>query len=224
MWDSTQHGCHMAFDMFDATFGPGDGTHGTMEEDRPIMQAPASFKLPDGIKPQRRVVAIDTKPGHSKIVSDGPSPDVRLDPARPGFALHRLWVAEKHPAPMVTETLHLPEVMVPPKDGAVLYTLTVPPDASSKADAAAAKAWYDSVGAGSIATCGSIAGHPYSHKSDTVDFLMVTEGEIVLVLDSGQEAVLKAGQIGVVRGGNHAIANRSGSAAVVTVASPAARA
>jgi uncharacterized cupin superfamily protein len=225
LWDSQKMGCHMAFDMFSADFGPGDGTHGVMEKEVPTLQPKAGFTLPSGVRPQRRIVTIDDRPGHSKIVSDGPSPDVRLDVARPGFALHRLWVAETHPAPMVTETLQRPEVLVPPPTGAVLYTLTVPPDASwkDKATVETARAWYDSVGAGAIATCGSIAGHPYSHKSNTVDFLVVTAGEIVLVLDSGDEATIKAGEVGVVRGGNHAIANRSGSPAVVAVASHAAR-
>jgi uncharacterized cupin superfamily protein len=225
LWDSQKMGCHMAFDMFSAKFGPGDGTHGTVDKEVPMMSAPAGFRLPAGVSPQRRIVTIDDQPGHSKIVSDGPSPDVRFDEARPGFALHRLWVAETHPAPMVTETLQRPEVMIPPPTGAVLYTLTVPPDASWKdsADVEAARAWYRSVGAESIATCGSIEGHPYSQRSNTVDFLIVTAGEIVLVLDSGDEAILKAGEIGVVRGGNHAISNRTGAPAVVSVASHAAR-
>jgi uncharacterized cupin superfamily protein len=83
---------------------------------------------------------------------------------------------------------------------------------------AQAQAWYASIGAQAVATCGSLPGHPYSQRSRTVDFLVVTEGEITLVLDTGH-TTLKAGEIGVVRGGNHAIANRSGRPAVVAVAS-----
>jgi uncharacterized cupin superfamily protein len=60
--------------------------------------------------------------------------------------------------------------------------------------------------------------HPYSQKSNTVDFLVVTEGEITLVLEQG-EATLKAGEMGVVRGGNHAFSNRSGRPAVVAISS-----
>ena len=78
-------------------------------------------------------------------------------------------------------------------------------------------AFYASLGASSIATCGSIPGHPYSHRSNTVDFLIVTEGEVTLVLDTG-ETTLRAGEIGVVRGGNHALANRTGRPAVVAIA------
>jgi uncharacterized cupin superfamily protein len=60
--------------------------------------------------------------------------------------------------------------------------------------------------------------HPYSQKSNTVDFLVVTEGEITLVLEQG-EAILKAGEIGVVRGGNHAFSNRTNKPAVVAISS-----
>lgn len=220
LWDSSAKGCHMAFDMFSADFGPGDGSHGLMTENVPTLQPRPGFQLPAGIKPQRRIVTIDHEPGRSRIVSDAASPDVRLDVARPGFALQRMWVAAKHPAPMVTETLQMPHVLIPPPTGTVLNVFNVPPDESwqGKAGVAEAKAWYESIGASSIATCGSISGHPYSHRAKTVDFLVVTEGEITLVLDTG-ETRLKAGEIGVVRGGNHAIANKSGKPAMVAISS-----
>jgi hypothetical protein len=118
----------MAFDMFSADFGTGDGNHGLMEENVPTVQPKAGFRLPDGIRPQRRIVTIDHEPGRSRIVSDAASPDVRLDPALPGFALQRMWVAAKHPALMVTETLQLPHVLIPPPTGTVLNVFNVPPD------------------------------------------------------------------------------------------------
>jgi uncharacterized cupin superfamily protein len=220
LWDSQAKGCHMAFDMVSAQFsGEPDGNHGLQEKDVPVMRAPEGKLLPAGVKPQRRIVTIDREPGQSVIVSDGPSPDVRLDPARPGFALHRVWVIETHPAPIVPESLQLPNVLVPPSKGTVLNVLTLPPDASwqGKAGVEQAKAFYASVGASSIATCGSIASNPYSQKADTVEFLVVTEGEITLVLDTG-ETTLKAGEIGVVRGGNRALSNRTGKPAVVAIA------
>ncbi|HLI20105.1 MAG TPA: cupin domain-containing protein [Stellaceae bacterium] len=50
------------------------------------------------------------------------------------------------------------------------------------------------------------------HRTDTVDYAIVLEGEIVAVLDD-EETVLKAGDILVQRGTNHAWANRSGKPA-----------
>jgi quercetin dioxygenase-like cupin family protein len=52
----------------------------------------------------------------------------------------------------------------------------------------------------------------------TLDFCFVTEGEIVLVLDT-QEVELKAGDIVVQRGTRHAWSNRSSRPAVVAIAS-----
>ena len=220
LWDSSRVGCHMAFDMISAEFGPGDGSHGLQQEDVPVLPPQPGRAVPPGVKPQRRIVTIDREPGKSVIVADTPSPDVRTDPARSGFALQRMWVVAGHPAPIVPETLQLPNVLVPPPRGTVLNVLTFPPDASwkGKAGVEQAKSFYAALGESSIATCGTIPDHPYSQKSNTVDFLVVTEGEITLVLEQG-EATLKAGEIGVVRGGNHAFSNRSSKPAVVVISS-----
>jgi len=40
----------------------------------------------------RRIVTIDDAGGKSVAIHDGPTPDMRTDPARPGFAAMRIWV------------------------------------------------------------------------------------------------------------------------------------
>jgi len=50
--------------------------------------------------------------------------------------------------------------------------------------------------------------HPYMQKTRTLDFCLVLEGEITLVLDTA-EVHLKAGDTVVQRGTNHAWSNRS---------------
>ena len=55
-------------------------------------------------------------------------------------------------------------------------------------------------------------------KMRTLDFVIVQEGEIVLVLDT-QEVVLKAGDFVVQRGTRHAWSNRSAKPAVLAIAS-----
>lgn len=55
----------------------------------------------------------------------------------------------------------------------------------------------------------------YWHATDTIDYIVVLEGEIVLMLDEG-EARLKAGDFVVDRGVNHAWRN-DGPARAVTV-------
>jgi quercetin dioxygenase-like cupin family protein len=51
-----------------------------------------------------------------------------------------------------------------------------------------------------------------------MDFVIVQEGEAVLVLDT-QEVTLKKGDFIIVRGQNHAWSNRSGKPAVLAIAS-----
>jgi len=53
-------------------------------------------------------------------------------------------------------------------------------------------------------------------KTRTVDFCCILEGEITLVLDT-QEVHMKAGEVAVLRGANHAWSNRSLQPARVSV-------
>ncbi|MEA3063582.1 MAG: hypothetical protein QOJ27_10 [Sphingomonadales bacterium] len=46
------------------------------------------------------------------------------------------------------------------------------------------------------------------HRTETIDYGIVLEGELVLILDSG-ETLVRAGDVIVQRGTNHAWANRS---------------
>lgn len=54
--------------------------------------------------------------------------------------------------------------------------------------------------------------HPGMHKTQTVDYAILLEGEIVALLDEG-EKVMRAGDVLVQRGTMHAGANRSGRTA-----------
>ena len=218
LWDSSKMGCMMAFDMFDAEFV--DGPAGTAQGNDTPMRPPENQKLAPGVKPQRRVVAIDREAGKSSLVGDTASPDVRTDPARPGFALHRMWVVDSCPAKIVFETLHLPHVLIPPAKGSVLNVFTFPPDSDwkGKIGQREVQAYFQSVGAPGASTYSADAPHPYMQKTRTLDLCIVLEGEIVLVLDT-QEVVVKQGEFVVNRGSNHAWSNRSGKPAVVAIAS-----
>ncbi|MEI7530433.1 MAG: hypothetical protein WCK52_00730 [Betaproteobacteria bacterium] len=218
LWDSSRIGCLMAFEMISTKFDAAG--HGIQEADPPVMLANPQQVLPEGVKPQRRIITIDKVPGKSTLVADSFSPVVIADPARPGFAIQRMWVIDSHPAKIVPETLHLPNILIPPKQGTVLNVFTFPPDSNwqGKVDKQAVEAFYKSVDAPHISTFGSMANHPYSQNSNTVDFCLVTEGEITLILDTKEIKLLK-GEIAVIRGGNHAWCNRSNYPAVVSISS-----
>ena len=63
-------------------------------------------------------------------------------------------------------------------------------------------------GSPGASTYSAQAPHPYMQKARTLEFGLVLEGEITLVLDT-EEVNLKAGDVVVQRGANHAWSNRS---------------
>lgn len=217
-WSSPRLDCCMAFDMNDALFV--DGADGVGQGSDPVVEPPADFELPDGVKPARRIVTIDREPGKSSLIADGPAPDVKIDPARPGYASARLWVIDSTPAKIVYETLHLPHTIEPPPRGALCRVVTTPPDAGwqGKVGADEVAAFFAAMGSPASSTYSADAPHPYMQKTESMDFCFIIEGEIVLVLDTA-EVALKAGDMVVNRGTNHAFSNRSDKPCVMAVTS-----
>ena len=184
-WSSrNEAGGRVAFDMIAARFV--DGPVGLAQGNDKIMRADPNRKYPPGVKPVRRIVVMDREPGKSCVVSDGPTPDIRFDPARPGYASQRLWVTDGTPAKIVLETLHLPHTIAPPANGSVMRVDTFPPDAvwQGKVGAPEVQAYFRSMGSPGASTYSPQAPHPYMQKTRSVDFCIVQGGRIVLVLDT----------------------------------------
>jgi mannose-6-phosphate isomerase-like protein (cupin superfamily) len=178
--------------------------------------------MSDAVKPVRRIVTVDDEDGSSVAIADGPSPDVRADPARPGYAATRIWVTDATPARIggVRETLDAPHTIEPPPGGSVCRIVTFPPDASfrSKVTARDVENFFASMGSPQASTHAPDAPHPYMQKTRTLDFCLVLEGSITLVLDT-EEVQLNAGDTVVQRGTNHAWSNRSDQPCVIAFSS-----
>ncbi len=217
-WRWTRPDTHglMAFDFVAARF---DNIH-LGEPPKPVPM-PA---LPEGVKPARRIVTVDRGPGEPNYVWDGPSHDVRIDPARPGFASARLWVTDATPAKIEFETLHLPHSLEPPGNGSVLRIVTHPPDAlwQGRVGPTQVREHFERMGSPGALVATPSGPHPYLQQTATLDFCIVLEGELALVLDSGAVR-LQAGEIAVVRGNRHAWSNPTRQPAVVAIASHAGR-
>jgi len=172
-------------------------------------------------KPVRRIVVVDEN-DRSKAVVDGPAPDVRSDPARPGFAATRIWVTDRTPARIkgMRETLHMPHTLEPPRGGSVCRIITFPPDAAWKGRVGAkeVRSYFAAMGSPSASTYSPKAPHPYMQRTRTLDFCLILEGEITLVLDT-EEVQLEAGDTVVQRGTNHAWSNRSDKPCVIAFSS-----
>jgi mannose-6-phosphate isomerase-like protein (cupin superfamily) len=164
------------------------------------------------VRPIRRVVAGEDAAGKAVAHSDAPSHDVRLDPARPGFASTRLWVTDTTPARVkgLRETLHLPHTIEPPPNGSVCRVVEFPPEAAyiGGITAADVQAYFAAMGSPGASTASAGAPHPYMQRTRTFDFCYILEGEITLVLDT-EDVHLKEGDTVIQRGTNHAWSNRS---------------
>ncbi len=170
----------------------------------------------------RRILVVDES-DRSRVVADGPTPDVRVDPARPGFSSSRIWVTDRTPIGLkaaARDPLRLPHTLEPPADGSVCRVVTFPPDASfrGKVGAAEVQAYFTAMGSPDASRYSPRAPHPYMQKTRTLDFCLVLEGEITLVLDTA-EVHLEAGDTVVQRGTNHAWSNRSDRPCVVAFSS-----
>ena len=204
--------CRMAFVMLSGSF----------DAEASSAQPPlAPRPLPEGVAAVRRIVTASQPNDRSTALCDGPSPDIRLDPARPGFAATRIWVTDSTPAKIkVQETLHLPHTLEPPRRGSVCRVIAFPPDDvwRGRVGASEVHAYFASMGSPGASTYSPEARHPYMQRTRTLDFCLVLDGEITLVLDT-EEVALKAGDVIVQRGTNHAWSNRSGQTARVAVVS-----
>ena len=160
----------------------------------------------------RRIISVDGADGKSKAIADAKLTDVRIDPARPGYASTRVWVTDRTPARIegITDTLHLPHTLEPPPGGSVCRIVTFPPDATfrKKVGAREVQDFFAAMGSPAASTYAADAPHPYMQKTRTLDLCLVLDGEITLVLDTA-EVHLKAGDTVVQRGTNHAWSNRS---------------
>jgi hypothetical protein len=176
----------------------------------------AAAKIP------RRIVTLDDANGKSTAVQDGPTPDVLFDPARPGFSSARIWVTDATPVEIarVHDALSLPHGILPPPRGSLCRIVTFPPDDSfrGKVGAAEVAAFFRAMSAPEASTYSPQAPHPYMQKTRTLDFCLILEGEITLVLDT-EEVALKAGDTVVQRGTNHAWSNRLSRPCVVAISS-----
>ncbi len=85
-----------------------------------------------------------------------------------------------------------------PPEGEAIRRLTV----------AEAAETFSQMGGAEAAQSMAGAPHPLMHRTQTLDYGIVMEGELTLVVDRG-ESTMRAGDIIIQRGTNHAWANRS---------------
>ena len=164
----------------------------------------------------RRVVTGHDDSGKAIVLSDDAATAVRTVPLWPGLISTDLWKTSAAPVVLGREepdpTLG-PRTLHPAPHGTIFRISIVPPETEAirALDANAAQEVFRGVGNADASTLGRGGRHPLMHRTETLDYAVVLEGEITLLLDDS-EVHLKAGDVVIQRGTNHAWSNRSGKA------------
>lgn len=163
----------------------------------------------------RRIVTGHDAEGAAIIARDGPPPRV-IDVSGRGTVFHELWHTKSVPARIDRASAEPEEAtltLAPPKGGVRVRIVDFPPETPELAqlDPETAKALFEQFGGAEHSTA-KPGGHPFMHRTETLDYGIVLEGEITLIVDTG-ETLCRAGDVIVQNGTNHAWANRSGKMA-----------
>lgn len=142
--------------------------------------------------PRRIVTGIEN--GRSTIIEDQPVENVVEH--LPGLIISDIWNTQKIPASLDLET-QIPNTGFPqtPKNGTYFRYVSIPPDKDLGVEFKTGEP------------------HPMMHQTQTLDYIIILSGELYLIMEEG-ETLLKAGDIVIQRGTDHAWSNRSDEACI----------
>lgn len=168
----------------------------------------------------RRVVTGADAHGRAVVVSDGPAPRSHDLLNVPGMSTSMLWATASGEPIRLDGSDPTPGVrrQLPEPGGTCFLIIRFPPDsvfADPSFDAAAAKAERRIAFPGVTELVE--ADNPGMHTTNSVDYLIVLDGELWLELDDGQLTRLGRGDTVVQNGTRHAWRNLSAEPATVAV-------
>lgn len=167
--------------------------------------------------PTRRIVTGHDANGRSVVVSDGPTPNVFGPRGEP--YLINFWATRRSPAeladPIDPAAGDFP--LHPSGGGASFRFFRVPPESafghlSEAQRRAGAAAYYAQVGAAEAHV--PDARHSGFHRTRSVDFIVLLEGEVTLMLDEG-DVTMQPFDVVIQRGTSHAWVNYGQSTALL---------
>lgn len=162
----------------------------------------------------RRVVTGHDAKGKAIVISDGLTPTLKTNPLRPGHKSTEIWRTSETPAPITARepdpTVDGPRTIQPQPRGTVIRVAEWAPEPEEIRNLTpeAAREIFRAMGNEKASTWGRGGRHPIMHRTETVDYAVILEGELTLILDE-EDVELKAGDVVVQRGTNHAWRNKS---------------
>ena len=156
-------------------------------------------------RPVRRVLTGHHPDGRSTVLIDGFAGNVRA--RRAGNASTLLWVTEESPARVSgsDDRAERDIAVPPPRNGSIFRIAEFPPHTGG--EVRDNETVLRDFGIGPDVRRGHAPRHPAIHRTRSIDYVIVVEGEIDLLLDDG-EVRLRAGDVVVQRATNHAWINR----------------
>jgi quercetin dioxygenase-like cupin family protein len=146
----------------------------------PLIAAGRCAGMAD-LAPPKRIVTGHDADGRSVFVYDGPPPVIRT--LGDGTQFHEMWITSESP-PVLTPTEPEPiseyQVLGPPANGTRVRICDMPPGSTSP-----------------------------MHRTASVDYGVVIQGTVTLVLDDDQEVEIGPGGLIVQRGTDHSWQNRT---------------
>lgn len=152
-------------------------------------------------RPVRRIVTGENAQGKSIFVSDGPAPNHTSDPGTPLARV--IWVTGEAAVPGAEPAPAGQAFSFHSKGGSLLRVVDFPSDESY--DTAQLARFLDDHG---VRDKGN-ARHFWFHKTQSLDYAIVLDGEIYAMMDEG-ETLMRPGDILIQRATNHSWSNRSG--------------
>jgi mannose-6-phosphate isomerase-like protein (cupin superfamily) len=154
----------------------------------------------------RRVVTTIDQDDKAVVLTDGPIPRKKVRPQSQTIS-RLIWVTHETPADLSgTKDRAAADIgIMPPRGGSVFRIVEFPPETAEMRNLDPAT-MHHSLGGGAP-NRGLPPRHPAMHRTRTVDYAVVMAGEIDMLHDE-QEIHLKAGDVLVQQGTNHAWVNR----------------
>ena len=152
-------------------------------------------------KPVRRIVTGHNQAGESVFTSDGDTPNVLAQPGKPIAQV--VWATGTGRAVGTEPAPAGHKFGFHSEEGSLLRIVDFPPDETY--DKEKLVEFLDSEGVRDRKE----PRHFWFHKTESLDYAVVLEGEIVAMMDQG-ETVMRPGDILVQRATNHSWSNRSG--------------
>ncbi len=168
------------------------------------------------IRPVRRIITGHDAAGRSVIVSDLPSPHAMALAGVANFGITDLWKTGQSPASNAgsADACSGKISLAPPPSGSVFRIVQFPPDKEYVGKWKPEAAFASMGDSGTQAIAANTTRHEAMHRTSSVDYAFVMEGEIWAVMDEG-EVKMKAGDVLVQRGTSHAWSNRSDAPCMV---------